>query len=788
MARLSSCCGLSFLFLALVVGSGKAETCSPESHGSCPTTDQTTLLQSRVGVTEAVLEADNVEDDRNGGLQPKDGGEDPSNQWAPEVEEEDSELAEGVEDGISEDAGEAEDEAETEDSEDDDAGDTNSACASFSKRSTCFANGCAWSGGSCEDDTALLQDRQDPSNTNTDDTNTDCGLFTTEAHCHKGGCSWSGDSCELDGSNPDDTNVACPSFLTESHCTASGCLWSGDSCKEDGRDKSGALLQMGEETDTAYAGNSQQISSRWCRRRRVHRRRRISWGCRRRRAPKGTKAVKDGYHQECKTKGMCTDNGKKICAWCGQHKGELMYCCNSGSRYAKGHACNGAKFKSGFRSHHCVTPSHSSTPQQYKWLDLSSAKAKQSTTAHGGAASRAIDGSASTSWAYGSCTHTRSESKPWFEVDLGTVQTIKAIAATNRGDCCGSRLSGFSVRVGSNACATGVAIAQGETKVVKCEGVGSKVRLEMAKRTPLTICEFRIATPATQAPTTEAPIVAPTTQAPTPASTKKSTVSPTTKGLFDSIDGNANRGISRAELQKAIDAGKIVEGTAAPATKPPATVAPTTKAPSSGILTLSQKDAIVKKHNALRAGLGASDMMKMTWDDTLANAAQQYVSGLSLLAQQTNVSSQKSQKCPRGHSQNRANSVGENMAWKWSSSFQPADLVNTDFTPSVQSWYDEIKDAGPYKTGGRFGGFGKCSGVCGHYTQVVWAAENKIGCGAAYCPHSTGMGGYELVCQYGTSVSGGYGGNMGGATVFTTGTACSKCPSNFMTCSSNLCA
>jgi len=280
--------------------------------------------------------------------------------------------------------------------------------------------------------------------------------------------------------------------------------------------------------------------------------------------------------------------------------------------------------------------------------------------------------------------------------------------------------------------------------------------------------------------------VAPATQAPSP--TKKSTVSPTRKALFDSVDGNGNQGISRAELQKAFAAGKIVKGSAAPPAKPPATAAPTTKAPSSGGLTQSQKDAIVKKHNALRAGLGASDMTKMTWDDTLANAAQQYVSGVSLLAQQTNVSSQKSQKCPRGHSQNRAKSVGENMAWKWSSSFQLADIVNTDFTPSVQSWYDEIKDAGPYKTGGRFDGFGKCSGVCGHYTQVVWAAANKIGCGAAYCPHSTGMGGYELVCQYGTTVSGGYGGNMGGATVFTSGTACSKCPSGFGTCSSNLCA
>merc|ERR1719195_261100 len=107
----------------------------------------------------------------------------------------------------------------------------------------------------------------------------------------------------------------------------------------------------------------------------------------------------------------------------------------------------------------------------------------------------------------------------------------------------------------------------------------------------------------------------------------------------------------------------------------------------------------------------------------------------------------------------------------------------TDLTGSVQSWYDEISQAGSYSNGGTFTGFGPCTGVCGHYTQVVWAAANKIGCGAAYCPHRTGMGGYELVCQYGSSVPGGYGGNMGGATVFTKGAACSSCPSGFATCS-----
>lgn len=194
----------------------------------------------------------------------------------------------------------------------------------------------------------------------------------------------------------------------------------------------------------------------------------------------------------------------------------------------------------------------------------------------------------------------------------------------------------------------------------------------------------------------------------------------------------------------------------------------TTGASSEG-LSQTQKDALVEKHNSLRADMGASDMMKMVWDETLADAAQEYISS-----------------CPSGHSQNRPSGVGENIAGKWSSYFSMT--AATDFTPSVQSWYDEIKDAGKYKKGGTFEGFGKCKGVCGHYTQVVWAAANRLGCGVASCPHHTGMPGYKLVCQYGSSVPGENGGNMVRDNLFTRGSACSSCPSGFETCSQGLCS
>merc|ERR1712137_322340 len=112
---------------------------------------------------------------------------------------------------------------------------------------------------------------------------------------------------------------------------------------------------------------------------------------------------------------------------------------------------------------------------------------------------------------------------------------------------------------------------------------------------------------------------------------------------------------------------------------------------------------------------------------------------------------------------------------------------NTNLNGSVQSWYDEIKAAGGYKNGGTFTGFDECSDTCGHFTQVVWASANALGCGVSACS-LMGYDGYQLVCQYHASVSGTYGGNMKEQTLFTKGTACGECPSNYQSCTDSLCS
>ncbi len=65
---------------------------------------------------------------------------------------------------------------------------------------------------------------------------------------------------------------------------------------------------------------------------------------------------------------------------------------------------------------------------------------------------------------------------------------------------------------------------------------------------------------------------------------------------------------------------------------------------------------------------------------------------------------------------------------------------------AVSSWMSEKSD---YDIA-----TGQCSGTCGHYTQVMWAATTKLGCGISNC---AGLKfGNSIVCDYAP------GGNTGG--------------------------
>jgi putative heme-binding domain-containing protein len=76
-------------------------------------------------------------------------------------------------------------------------------------------------------------------------------------------------------------------------------------------------------------------------------------------------------------------------------------------------------------------------------------KARQSSTAYGGEASRGIDGKKSGNYGAGGQTHTEENTpNPWWEVDLGQEYPINSVVIYNRTDGnLGERLKGFSLRV-----------------------------------------------------------------------------------------------------------------------------------------------------------------------------------------------------------------------------------------------------------------------------------------------------------------------------------------------------
>ena len=62
--------------------------------------------------------------------------------------------------------------------------------------------------------------------------------------------------------------------------------------------------------------------------------------------------------------------------------------------------------------------------------------------------------------------------------------------------------------------------------------------------------------------------------------------------------------------------------------------------------------------------------------------------------------------------------AGENLAYRYGTSYRP-DLKSA-VEDAVKSWADEVKDY-DYENN-------KCSKVCGHYTQIVWATTEAVGC------------------------------------------------------------
>jgi pathogenesis-related protein 1 len=140
---------------------------------------------------------------------------------------------------------------------------------------------------------------------------------------------------------------------------------------------------------------------------------------------------------------------------------------------------------------------------------------------------------------------------------------------------------------------------------------------------------------------------------------------------------------------------------------------PPTGEPTSGPLA-----GTLLRHNFVRQNVSPAAspaILDLVWSETIAASAQAYAD-----------------KCVFEHSKGK---YGENLY---------AGTAEPKGPGVVDSWASEVSDY-DYASG-------KCSGVCGHYTQVVWRNSTELGCGYAKCTANSPFGSsktwYNWVCQY----------------------------------------
>ncbi|XP_059833664.1 glioma pathogenesis-related protein 1-like isoform X1 [Hypanus sabinus] len=168
----------------------------------------------------------------------------------------------------------------------------------------------------------------------------------------------------------------------------------------------------------------------------------------------------------------------------------------------------------------------------------------------------------------------------------------------------------------------------------------------------------------------------------------------------------------------------------------------------------------ISTHNLYRSQVNppASDMLYMSWDRTLAEAALAW-----------------SKKCIFAHNKDLKThwklhpvfkTIGENIYVQTGSSL--------DVPAAIESWHNEIHYY-DYNSN-------RCGKVCGHYTQLVWASSYKVGCAVHTCPGGIAQFSREpstiFVCDYGPP--GNYPRHP-----YLEGKACTQCPDSW--CENRLC-
>ena len=184
--------------------------------------------------------------------------------------------------------------------------------------------------------------------------------------------------------------------------------------------------------------------------------------------------------------------------------------------------------------------------------------------------------------------------------------------------------------------------------------------------------------------------------------------------------GNSRRALPAPENA----GGNAGGGTAASG---PSVAAPqdTASASASGPLTAAERKDALAAHARWRSDVGVGPL---DWSETLATSAQDWAEHI-----------RETRSCridASAHSQ-RAD-IGENLAY-----YSPVRYSSGKTRQQAISATRVVNDWGSEK---RFYDYpsNSCSGVCGHYTQVVWQDTKQVGCGRAVCQDQSQV----WVCQY----------------------------------------
>jgi pathogenesis-related protein 1 len=144
------------------------------------------------------------------------------------------------------------------------------------------------------------------------------------------------------------------------------------------------------------------------------------------------------------------------------------------------------------------------------------------------------------------------------------------------------------------------------------------------------------------------------------------------------------------------------------AAPPPPVITPPAKSlPEPVVKAAVWEQQVLEEYNKWRAAVAVPPLV---WDKNLAAVAADWAQHLV-------------GRCGLVHS---GRPLGENLA-----KYHGSSLIT-----AVGDWGEEVEDYN-YTTG-------TCTGVCGHWTQIVWRGTERLGCGFSVCRNGDTI----LVCNY----------------------------------------